>query len=775
MSSPKRSAKKPLKGSAADHPTDIRWRMALESAGDGMWNWDVKSDQVQYSDQWKKMLGYQPHEIRDEFTEWRTRVHPDDLAGVMEQVRAHLARRSEAYSVEFRMRCKDGSWKWILARGMVTGRDAQGNPLHVIGTHTDTSAWRLAQQRESGVLRLILQGTPKGQVFDTIVHGVEATRPGLVCCLLLKDEKNAGWRVAAGPNLPRAYRKVLDGMKSTPAGALGRVLHAGRRVVTREIAKAAAWRPHHEACANAGLASCWTEPVRSGDGTLLGSLACFHRFAHVPGAAETAAVEAAAQFVALTIDHYQALSSLRRNEERYSMAIQGSRDGLWDWNLRTDDLYVSQRYKEMLGYKDGELPSSRKAAFLSRLHPEDLERVEKVHEAHFKRHKPYEVDFRLRTKSGSYKWFTARGKARRDSQGRPTQMTGTISDIDDRKRAEENLIQSQRFNQTVLDQTTALILVMDATGRFTHVNKAFVSLLGYPLKKLIGRNPWEVGLLDPEEVPRSMERFQNILLGQKSTATMLRAHARDGRILHVEIRSTLLRHPDGTVDKVIITGSDITERRRLEQEVIRVAEEEQATIGHNLHDGVGQTLTGIYSLVQMLESGLQGDSKQSASRISELIQQAIAEVRRMSHGLSPLSVRHRGLHGGLRLLAETISKDFRVRTLCEIDAEVRLHNHEHEANLYRIAQEAVNNALHHGKPALIQIKLMRTSHTHAVLSIKDDGGGFRKKEFAAGNGIGLRVMGYRASLIGGELKIDSRPRRGVTITCRFPCPPSSTA
>lgn len=771
MSSQKRSAKKPPKGSAADHPTDMRWRMAVESAGDGMWDWDVKNDRVQYSDQWKKMLGYEPHEISDDFAEWRTRVHPDDLPGVMEQVRAHLARRTRAYSVEFRMRCKDGSWKWILARGMVTGRDAQGSPLHVIGTHTDTSAWRMAQQRESAVLRLILQGTPKDQVFDTILHGVEATRPGLVCCLFLKDAKKDGWCLAAGPSLPRAYRKTLDSIKSTPTGALGRVLHAGKRVITREIAKAAAWSEHHDACSKAGFVACWSEPVRGGDGTLLGSLACFHRFAHVPGVAETSAVEAAAQFVALTIDHYQALSSLRRNEERYSMAIQGSRDGLWDWNIRTNEFYVSARYKEMLEYKNEELPSNREAAFLSRLHPEDMKRVDNVREAHFKRHKPYEVDFRLRTKSGAYKWFTARGEARRDSRGRPVQMTGTISDIDDRKRAEESLIQSQRFNQTVLDQTTALILVMDATGCFTHVNKAVVKLLGHPLKKLIGSNPWETGLLDPEEIPRSMQQFQNILLGQESPAVILRVHARDGRILLVEIRSTLLRHPDGSVDKVIITGSDITERRRLEQEVIRVAEEEQATIGHNLHDGVGQTLTGIYSLVQMLESGLHGDAKQSASRISELIQQAIGEVRRMSHGLSPLSVRHRRLHGGLRLLAETISTDFRVRTLCEIDAEVRLHNHEHEANLYRIAQEAVNNALHHGKPALIEIKLQRTSRTHATLSIKDNGGGFRNKAFAARNGIGLRVMGYRASLIGGDLKIDSKPRRGVTITCRFPCGP----
>jgi signal transduction histidine kinase len=225
------------------------------------------------------------------------------------------------------------------------------------------------------------------------------------------------------------------------------------------------------------------------------------------------------------------------------------------------------------------------------------------------------------------------------------------------------------------------------------------------------------------------------------------------------------------VQRIIITGTDITERLRLEQEVIRVAEEEQATIGHNLHDGVGQTLTGIYSLNQFLESELQGAQKQSAARIGELIQQAVAEVRRMSHGLSPLSVRHRGLTGGLRLLAETVNTDFRVKTQCEIDSDVRLDDPEFEANLYRIAQEAVNNALRHGKPRMLQIKLRRISHTHAELSVSDDGGGMRRQKRS--NGIGLRVMGYRASLIGAELKIDSKHHQGVTITCRFPCGASS--
>lgn len=755
-------------------PQDSLWRTAVESAGDGLWDWDLQSDRVTYSDHWKNMLGYEPHEIGDGKNEWETRVHPDDLPGVLEHIQSHLTNKSPTYSVEFRMRCKDGSWKWILARGMVTDRDANGHPLHVIGTHTDISAWRMAQQRESAILRLILQGTPQQEILDTIVLSVEAACAGLICCLWLVDERSGGLRIAAGPNMPSSFRKKIGCAKIKPGiPCCGLPMLIGERVITREISADPDWKKCRSAFAKTGLVSCWAEPVRNGSGVLLGTLACYHKRPHLPDAAETASVVAATQLVAVAVNHERALSSLRESEDRYARALSGSTDGLWDWNMVTDEVYLSPRWKEMLGYAEHELPNTRQESFLSRLHPEDLQRVQQAREGHFAHELPYQVEFRLRTKSGAYKWFIARGKALRDQKGQPIHMTGTISDIDDRKRAETELLKSQQFNQTVLDQTTALILVMDAKGCFTHVNEAVIDLLGYPLKSLLGRNPWEAGLLDPDEVPRSMERFQNLLRGKGNPPVVLRIHARTGKAFQVEIKSTPLRNPDGSVDRIIITGTDITERLRLEQEVIRVAEEEQANIGHNLHDGVGQTLTGLYSLNQLLESQLQGAEKQSAARIGELIQQAVAEVRRMSHGLSPLSVRHRGLTGGLKLLAETISTDFRVTTRCEIDPDISFHDSEFETNLYRIAQEALNNALRHGRPKQLQITLRRISHTHAALIVKDDGGGMKHRARAHESGIGLRVMGYRAELIGAELKIDSTPRKGVTITCRFPCAASS--
>lgn len=114
-----------------------RWRLALEAAGDGVWDWDVAANRVVFSTGWKAMLGYAPDEIKNDLDEWRKRVHPDDMARVMQDIGQHFNGNAATYFNEHRMLCKDGRWKWILDRGMVITRAPDGSPLRMVGTHTD--------------------------------------------------------------------------------------------------------------------------------------------------------------------------------------------------------------------------------------------------------------------------------------------------------------------------------------------------------------------------------------------------------------------------------------------------------------------------------------------------------------------------------------------------------------------------------------------------------------------------------------------------------------
>ena len=142
--------------------SEARWKFALEGAGDGVWDRNMQTGEILYSKRYKEMLGYTDEEFVNRRDEWETRIHPQDKARVLADLQAYLVGSSPAYSSEFRMLCKDGSWKWIFSRGVVVSRDASGKPLRMIGTHADISA-RVRQQEEitraNERLDLALQGS----------------------------------------------------------------------------------------------------------------------------------------------------------------------------------------------------------------------------------------------------------------------------------------------------------------------------------------------------------------------------------------------------------------------------------------------------------------------------------------------------------------------------------------------------------------------------------------------------------------------------------------
>lgn len=130
---------------AAQQESEQRWQFALEGAGDGVWDWDVPANTVFFSKRWKQMLGYADHEVGHGLEEWSGRVHPEDLPGALAAVQAHLEGRTAAYSSEHRVRCQDGSYKWIHDRGLVVSRDAGGKARRMVGTHADITARKEAE------------------------------------------------------------------------------------------------------------------------------------------------------------------------------------------------------------------------------------------------------------------------------------------------------------------------------------------------------------------------------------------------------------------------------------------------------------------------------------------------------------------------------------------------------------------------------------------------------------------------------------------------------
>jgi signal transduction histidine kinase len=210
----------------------------------------------------------------------------------------------------------------------------------------------------------------------------------------------------------------------------------------------------------------------------------------------------------------------------------------------------------------------------------------------------------------------------------------------------------------------------------------------------------------------------------------------------------------------------LTPRKRLERELLNITERERQRIQHDLHDGLGQQLHGLSYLATLLEKDLQEDTSPRAAKAGQLnkyLHEALDLTRSLAHGLQPVKSVPEGLMTALRELAERTRGFYRVDCRFDCRAPVLIHRQSAANHLYRIAQEAVNNAMKHGQPTRVRIKLAATRQ-RIILGVRDNGVGIRCKMGGDG-GMGLHVMQYRAGALSGSLAVQKLPHGGTEVVC----------
>ena len=317
----------------------------------------------------------------------------------------------------------------------------------------------------------------------------------------------------------------------------------------------------------------------------------------------TAALEASNQRLAEEIaDRRQAEAALRQSQARYALVIQGSNDGIWDWDLRNDSVYFSTRYKEILGFTDQEF-ANETDQWRSRIHPEDYAAVMAAHEAYW-RHETdiFRVEYRLRARDGSYRWIMGRGACIWDADGRPIRMAGSHTDITQRKRAEAEVNALRRLLQNIIDSLPSAIIGVDDQGRVTHWNREAWRETGRTAQEACGR-PFA-------EVYAALETLQDSV----AAAIQGRRSYRDMRVLvpetdgirYLEVTvSPLLRTEDAGA---VIRVDDTTERVRMEE--VMIQSEKMMSVGglaagmaHEINNPLGT----IMANAQLIWSRLSGD------------------------------------------------------------------------------------------------------------------------------------------------------------------------
>jgi len=334
-------------------------------------------------------------------------------------------------------------------------------------------------------------------------------------------------------------------------------------------------------------------------------------------------------------------------------------------------------------------------------------------------------------------------------------------------RAEGELLSSDARFRQVIDASPVPLSVDDMKGTIEYVNRKFEQKFGYSHAEVPTSAAWFARAYpNPAYRAQVAKEWKACLdAGLKSGREIgpleVEISCKDGSLRRVEFLGTLLG------SRLLIAARDITERKRLEKEILEIAEKEQERIGQDLHDGLCQLLSGIKFKTTLLEQKLQTKAlaeAHEAGALEGLLIGAIEQARNIARGLHPVDLEARGLMSALEELAASVSSVYEISCSCQFPQPVLIHDHQVAKHLYRIAQESINNAIRHGQSSRIVVRL--TAETdRCSLTIRDNGMGMANRPKRKKGGLGLQLMNYRARTIGAALTFQTDPKGGTVVTC----------
>ena len=473
--------------------------------------------------------------------------------------------------------------------------------------------------------------------------------------------------------------------------------------------------------------------------------------------------------------------ALRESEERLALAVAGGQEGVWDWNLETNAVVYSARWKDMLGYSVDEI-EPHVSAWERLVHSDDRSRADQAHESVARGERvTYEAEFRLRHKDGHYVHVLSRGfPVRREPGGPVVRIVGTHLDLTEQKRADGALRENEE--RLKLAFAGAQEGVWDwnlETGAVVYSSR-WKEMLGYSDEEIEPHvSAWE-RLLHPDDVERAHEVNESVKRGAATYEGEFRLRHKDGHYVHVLSRGyPVRRDPAGPVVRIVGTHFDLTARKRAEAERARTElltrlvfaqEDERRRIGREMHDQFGEQLTALALRIRTLKEacGNHDEWRAHVESIEDIARQLDRDVDHLVWELRPTALDDLGLRAALANYVENWSSRVGVSATLHTSGllDDRLPS-DAETALYRIAQEALTNVAKHARAANVDVILERRADS-VLLIIEDDGVGFDPAASAgAGQGFGLVGMQERAGLVGAMLEIESSAGKGTTVFVRM--------
>ncbi len=381
--------------------------LALRAAVMGSWEWRIAEGVITVSGESARVLGLPANRTSLSVEEFYDIVHPDDRGGVADALsRAVLDKNST--EIEFRVVRRDGSLRWVRTKGRVV-EDGLGAAVRMLGLGADVTDQKKAEAlkvAQNSILEIVAVGVPLPEVLLALSSIVESQIDGVTCTVLPVDALHAG----APPDFSND-------------GGLNPLCENG---------------------AARNMSAFWSTPILSREGAVLGEclVSCPENW--VPGEDEKRLVHSVTAMASVAIERSQADNALRLSHQRYRLATTGGNVGVWDWDLRTNHVYVDPYINTMLGYEDNEIDDHLEA-WIAHIHPDDVERVLCLVESRIAGDQAnYEVELRLLHRDGGVRWIAARGTVIRGGDGRAIRVVGTSTDVTERRRVRAELDEQQR-------------------------------------------------------------------------------------------------------------------------------------------------------------------------------------------------------------------------------------------------------------------------------------------------------------------------------------------
>ncbi len=687
------------------------FRLAADAVDGVIYEWDVVSGFVHRSRGVLEVLGIEPEDLEPTTDAWWERVHPRDFEGLKRSTHLGLL-NGRGWTATYRIRDVRGRYRSILERSLVQ-RNAGGDPVRAIGCCVDVSEIKRVNDLLAETQRTANMG---GWEYSYMTRELTWTDEMFRIYEANPGEFAVSWDSMLAQCTPESLQLFQDACARSEAA--GGQLDLELEITTLKNRR------------------IWVRII--GHLELLDGRP-FRAF----GSVQNVQAQKLAQI------------ALESSTGWLKLSMNMAHMHAWRWD-RARDVFEFAVVDGQKGHLPNVFPGMKK--LMAEMHTADRHGVSRAIDDAFQYQLEVQKEFRLKSSNGRYRWYEAFARPLFDGDRVPRGLVGVIQDITERRDSEVRLRRSEELLRATTANTADTLMLVDTGLKVRFINR---NVGGMSIEQIIGR---EIGVLLPEPARDGVLEKLRHILDTGETATYEFESADADEVRYFENRAVLVRD-DGIGTGISISTRDITERKHLEQEILDVSGRERQSIGRDLHDGLGQELTGVALMLRGLGSRVKErcpDAMDSINEIVALVNQSIENARSLARGLLPVRTETGGLVSALKELASRSRDLYGMEVNFRAEVWPALHLDETDAShLYRIAQEALTNSARHGHATLVDIFLL-VSRSTFLLYITDNGEGFHLPT-SPYTGMGLKIMKYRAGMIGAKFEIAPNEPRGTVV------------